>query len=130
MTRYGRIVFYDYDEIEYMTACTFRRIPQLPPGQDDMSSEVWYPVGPSDVFPEEFATFLLTDDAVRADFMRRHADLLDAEWWQSIQAMLGRGELPEVLSYPAALRFPHAAAGLPSPRPARNAGRERVGVPR
>jgi isocitrate dehydrogenase kinase/phosphatase len=130
VTRYGRIVFYDYDEIEYMTACTFRRIPQLPPGQDDMSSEVWYPVGPSDVFPEEFATFLLTDDAVRADFMRRHADLLDAEWWQSIQAMLGRGELPEVLSYPAALRFPHAAAGLPSPRPARNAGRERVAAPR
>src|SRR5947207_2516759 len=68
VTRYGRIVFYDYDEIEYMTACTFRRIPQPPPGQDEMSSEVWYPVGPNDVFPEEFATFLLTDDEVRADF--------------------------------------------------------------
>src|SRR5207302_3553929 len=100
VTRYGRVVFYDYDEIDYMTACTFRRIPQPPPGQDEMSSEVWYPVGPNDVFPEEFATFLLTDDEVRADFLKRHADLLEATWWQTTQATLARGELPEVLSYP------------------------------
>jgi isocitrate dehydrogenase kinase/phosphatase len=130
VTRYGRIVFYDYDEIEYMTACTFRRIPQLPPGQDDMSSEVWYPVGQSDVFPEEFATFLLTDAAVRTDFLKRHADLLEAEWWQSVQATLARGELPEVLSYPAAMRFPHPASGPSIARPADSSDRERVGVAR
>ena len=130
VTRYGRVVFYDYDEIEYLTACTFRHIPRLPPGQDDMSSEVWYPVGPNDVFPEEFATFLLTDGAVRADFLKRHADLLEAEGWQAIQATLARGELPEVLSYPEALRFPHSGAA-PSSAPSRqNPGRERIGVPR
>jgi isocitrate dehydrogenase kinase/phosphatase len=95
-----------------------------------MSSEVWYPVGPNDVFPEEFATFLLTDGAVRADFLKRHADLLEARWWQSIQATLARGELPEVLSYPEALRFPHSGAG-PSIAPSRqDTGRERVQVPR
>src|SRR5436309_11962635 len=59
VTRYGRIVFYDYDEIDYMTACHFRKIPSGPPGHDEMSSEVWYPVAHNDVFPEEFATFLL-----------------------------------------------------------------------
>jgi isocitrate dehydrogenase kinase/phosphatase len=130
MTRYGRVVFYDYDEIEYLTACTFRHIPRLPPGQDDMSREVWYPVRPNDVFPEEFATFLLTDGAVRAAFLKRHADLLEAEGWQAIQATLARGELPEVLSYPEALRFPHSGAA-PSSAPSReNPGRERIGVPR
>jgi len=130
VTRFGRIVFYDYDEIEYLTACTFRRMPQLPPGQDDMASEVWYPVGPNDVFPEEFATFLLTDGAVRADFLKRHADLLEAEGWQAIQATLARGELPEVLSYPEALRFPHSGAA-PSIAPSReNPRRERIRVPR
>jgi isocitrate dehydrogenase kinase/phosphatase len=130
VTRYGRIVFYDYDEIEYITACTFRRIPQLPPGEDEMSSEVWYPVGPSDVFPEEFATFLLTDDAVRADFLKRHADLLEATWWQATQAMLARGELPEVLSYPEMLRFAHSGTAPRSAPSQERPGRERIRVPR
>ncbi len=130
VTRYGRVVFYDYDEIEYMTACSFRRIPQLPPGQDDMSSEVWYPVGPNDVFPEEFATFLLTDAAVRADFLERHAELLDAEWWQTAQAALTRGELPEVLSYPDALRFPHSAAAAAIAPPTKVPERETLRLPR
>jgi len=81
VTRYGRVVFYDYDEIEYMTACNFRRIPAPPPGHDEMSGEVWYPVGTHDIFPEEFATFLLPDPEVRAEFSKAHGDLLDASWW-------------------------------------------------
>ena len=68
VTRFGRVVFYDYDEIEYLTACNFRRIPPPPPGYDEMANEVWYPVGGNDVFPEEFETFLLTDPGVRAAF--------------------------------------------------------------
>ena len=70
-----------------------------------MSSEVWYPVGPKDVFPEEFATFLLPDPEVRADFMKYHAALLSADWWQSVQQRLAAGEFPEVLSYPDTVRF-------------------------
>ena len=88
-----------------MTACRFRRIPAPPAGYDELSGEVWYPVGPTDVFPEEFATFLLTDTEVRADFLAQHADLLDADWWQVAQHRLANGELPEVLSYPERLRF-------------------------
>jgi isocitrate dehydrogenase kinase/phosphatase len=105
VTRFGRVVFYDYDEIEYVTDCRFRRIPPPPSGYDDMSGEVWYPVGAHDVFPEEFTTFLLTDPAVRASFLAHHADLLDAAWWQSLQATIGSGALPEVLSYPERVRF-------------------------
>jgi len=105
VTRYGRVVFYDYDEIEYMTACNFRRIPAPPPGWDEMSGDVWYPVGPRDVFPEEFGTFLLTDPRTREPFTRFHADLLDARWWQSMQAELRTGKPVEVLSYSNATRF-------------------------
>jgi isocitrate dehydrogenase kinase/phosphatase len=112
VTRFGRVVFYDYDEIEYMSACEFRAIPQLPPGYDEMSSEVWYPVGPNDVFPEEFATFLLTDPAARADFRRINADLLDAGWWREVQHRTG-GPPPEVLSYPESMRFAPACGQRP-----------------
>lgn len=105
MTRYGRVVFYDYDEIEYLTDCRFRKIPPPPPGFDEMSGDVWYPVGPHDVFPEEFETFLLTDPRVREAFLAFHANLLDAGWWSRMQERHARGEPAEVLSYPDRVRF-------------------------
>jgi isocitrate dehydrogenase kinase/phosphatase len=110
VTRYGRVVFYDYDEIEYLTDCRFRRIPQPPAGVDDMSADVWYPVGPHDVFPEEFATFLLTDPQVRQAFLAFHADLLDARWWQAMQEANRDGRQIEVLSYPESIRFRRKSA--------------------
>ncbi len=105
ITRYGRVVFYDYDEIEYLTDVRFRRIPAVPPGFDEMSGDVWYPVAPSDVFPEEFETFLLTDPGLRAAFVAHHADLLDAAWWRSRQDALRNRDPAEVLSYSAGTRF-------------------------
>ena len=108
VTRHGRVVFYDYDEIEYLTDCRFRRIPPPPDGHDEMSGEIWYDVGPRDVFPEEFVTFLLTDGAIRDDFLRYHRDLIDAGWWQRMQAAVrADAALPEVLSYPDTVRFAH-----------------------
>ena len=112
VTRFGRIVFYDYDEIEYVTSCRFRALPQPRNEDDEMASEVWYPVGADDVFPEEFATFLTTDPAARAAFRRINADLLDPNWWQHMQE-LAAGLPPEVLSYPDSARFAHD-----TPRPA------------
>jgi len=110
VTRFGRVVFYDYDEIDYLTDCNFRRIPEPPPGWDDMSGDVWYPVGPKDIFPEEFATFLLTDARTRDCFMYHHADLLRPEWWQATQREIRSGRQVEVLSYSDACRFDRAGA--------------------
>ena len=77
-----------------------------------MSDDVWYPVGPHDVFPEEFETFLLTDLRTRECFRSEHADLLDPRWWQAMQTEIRSGRLVEVLSYQDAVRFrPPAAAG-------------------
>ncbi|MDP1282481.1 bifunctional isocitrate dehydrogenase kinase/phosphatase, partial [Klebsiella pneumoniae] len=81
-TRGGKVVFYDYDEIEYLTDCHFRQVPAPRNEEDELSGEVWYPVGPRDVFPETFAPFLLGNPAVREVFMRHHADLLDPAFWQ------------------------------------------------
>jgi isocitrate dehydrogenase kinase/phosphatase len=117
LTRYGRVVFYDYDEIEYMTDCTFREIPPPPPGFDDMSGEVWYRVGPRDVFPEEFATFLLTDPRNREAFLRHHGELLDSRWWRDVQLSIRAHGAAEVLSYADRARFAPPAA----PRRARAA---------
>ncbi len=110
MTRQGRVVFYDYDEVRYLTECNFRRVPPARTPEDEMAAEPWYPVGPQDVFPEEFATFLLGNPRVRGPFLRYHADLLSAEFWQERQARIRAGVLEDVFPYPERLRFPREAA--------------------
>jgi isocitrate dehydrogenase kinase/phosphatase len=105
MTRQGRVVFYDYDEVAYVSDCNFRYIPEARTPEDEMSAEPWYTVGPQDVFPEEFGTFLLGDPRVRAIFMKHHGDLLDAGFWQAKQARIRQGQLEDVFPYPESMRF-------------------------
>ncbi len=105
VARFGRVVFYDYDEIELMTDCNFRRIPVAPNPEMEMSGEPWYSVGRNDIFPEEFATFLLTSPHIRKAFMKYHEDLLDAEFWQKTQEAVRRGEVQDFFPYPESFRF-------------------------
>ena len=116
MTRQGRVVFYDYDEVAYITDCNFRRIPAPRTPEDEMAAEPWYAVGPNDVFPEEFATFLLGDPRIREVFCKYHSELLDAVYWQERQQRIRHGQLEDVFPYDDSLRFRHrldTGAGQP-----------------
>ncbi|MDP3440852.1 MAG: bifunctional isocitrate dehydrogenase kinase/phosphatase, partial [Azonexus sp.] len=105
VTRYGRVVFYDYDEIEYMTDCSFRKIPLAPDFETEMSGEVWYPVAKNDVFPEEFSTFLLASPTLRKIFHKHHRDLLSAKFWQDAQQKIRAGHVEDFFPYPEEIRF-------------------------
>jgi len=105
VTRYERVVFYDYDEVDYLTHCNFRRIPPPNTPEDELSAEPWYSVGPYDIFPEEFGAFLLTNPRVRECFMEHHADLLDADYWKSVQKRVADGYIEDFFPYPAEVRF-------------------------
>jgi isocitrate dehydrogenase kinase/phosphatase len=105
VTRNGKVVFYDYDEIEYITDCNFRLVPQPRNDEEEMSGDVWYSVGPHDVFPETFAPFLLGNPAIRAAFMKHHADLLQAEFWQSHKERIAAGYVHDVFPYQREKRF-------------------------
>jgi isocitrate dehydrogenase kinase/phosphatase len=105
VTRFGRVVFYDYDEIEYMTDINFRKIPPAPDFETEMSGEVWYAVARNDVFPEEFATFLLTSPQVRKIFIKHHKDLLSPRFWQEAQEKIRSGHVEDFFPYPQELRF-------------------------
>lgn len=109
LTRLGRVVFYDYDEIQTMTEMNFRRIPPAPNEEAEMASEPWYAVGPNDVFPEEFAYFLLGNPKVREVFMRHHAELLDADWWDKRRNAAAHGRIEDIFPYDPAIRFGNAA---------------------
>ncbi len=105
ITRQGKVVFYDYDEIEYLTDCNFRRVPPPRSEEDELSGEVWYSVGPRDVFPETFGPFLLGHPLVRDIFMRHHADLLDSAFWQQHKERIQQGHVYDVFPYERSRRF-------------------------
>jgi isocitrate dehydrogenase kinase/phosphatase len=105
VTRHGRVVFYDYDEIEYITDCNFRSIPEPPNEEAAMSSEPWYPVAKNDVFPEQFGTFLLGNPEVRKYFMKHHAELLTPQYWENAKQRILACHVEDVFPYPQELRF-------------------------
>jgi len=105
VTRLERVVFYDYDEIIYLTDCNFRKIPAPKNHQELMSAEPWYSVGKNDIFPEEFARFLLGNDLVKKFFMKYHADLLDADYWIQKQENIKNGIFEDVFPYPQKYRM-------------------------
>jgi isocitrate dehydrogenase kinase/phosphatase len=105
VTRHGKVVFYDYDEIEYLSDCHFRKVPAPRNEEEEMSGEVWYRVGPKDVFPETFAPFLLGNPVVKAVFMKHHAELLDAAFWQGHKERIQAGYVHDVFPYDAHKRF-------------------------
>ncbi len=99
VTRHGRVIFYDYDELCLVTDCRFREIPEAQYEEDDMRDEAWYYVAENDVFPETFINFLGFDPELKQVFLDAHAEVLTADWWRSIKKRLKAGGLLEVLPY-------------------------------
>ena len=105
LTRSARVVFYDYDEICYITDCNFRHIPPARSYEDEISDTPWYSIGPNDVFPESFQPFFFTDPDDLAVFKKHHADLMDPDWWNGMKESLLAGQLADIFPYPVKRRF-------------------------
>jgi len=99
VTRHGRVVFYDYDEICFLTEANFRHIPAPRTPEDEMASEPWYSIGPLDVFPEEFPPFLFADAGQRKLFNELHGELYNADYWKSLQDAIRAGKVIDVFPY-------------------------------
>ncbi|UYG07349.1 bifunctional isocitrate dehydrogenase kinase/phosphatase [Halomonas sp. M4R1S46] len=105
VTRHGRVVFYDYDEICYLTECNFRHIPEPLYPEQELADEPWYSVGPNDVFPEEFGPFLFADVRLRKLFYTLHPELFDADYWKGLQQAIRDGRVIDVYPYRNKQRF-------------------------
>jgi isocitrate dehydrogenase kinase/phosphatase len=84
VSRHGRVVFYDYDELCPLSECQFRDLPTASTDDEETSGEPWFYVGPNDVFPEQWLPFLSIPDNIKPVFMQRHGELLTADWWRRI----------------------------------------------
>ena len=99
VTRHGRVVFYDYDELCLLEECNFRRLPPSERYEDSMAAEPWFHVNPNDIFPEEFAHFLGLSGNLREEFEQHHADLYTTDYWRSVQAAIGSGVRLHIYPY-------------------------------
>ena len=105
VTRHGRVVFYDYDEIQPLTDINFRKIPPPRDEFEEMSGQPWYSVGPNDVFPEEFRLFFSGNARARKAFDQLHSDLYEASFWTNLQDKLRDGFVEDFFPYSGKLRF-------------------------
>jgi isocitrate dehydrogenase kinase/phosphatase len=105
VTRYGRVVFYDYDELCELTDCRFRKLPPARDDDDELSSEPWYKVDKNDIFPEQFPTFLVPPGKQRELFMELDGDLADANYWTAQQERVKAGVVEDLFPYLETLRF-------------------------
>jgi isocitrate dehydrogenase kinase/phosphatase len=113
VTRHGRVVFYDYDEIVPLTDCNFRRIPQPRNEMEEMASQPWYSVAPNDIFPEEFRLFFSGNQRARKAFDERHSDIYEASFWQELQERIRAGYVESFYPYRRKLRFPREETNMP-----------------
>lgn len=99
VTRHGRVIFYDYDELALLTSCNFRNVPPAASYDEALSDEPWFAIAENDVFPEEFKHFLGLPDELYKVFCERHRDLLTVDFWREFQDRLNRGEIIHIFPY-------------------------------
>ncbi len=105
VTRHGRVVFYDYDELCFITDCNFRKLPEARYDEDETSGEPWYSVNENDIFPEELKRFIIAPGKLRDVFLEAHSDIFTVEFWKNMQQRQARGEIIDVYPYRKVQRF-------------------------
>ena len=110
VTRHGRVIFYDYDELCAITDCHFRDLPQATNPEDEMRGEAWFYVADNDVFPETFIRFLSFTESQKAALLSMHGEILTPAFWRNVQERLREGDVLEVLPY-----HPHRVRVASSP---------------
>jgi isocitrate dehydrogenase kinase/phosphatase len=105
VTRLGRVVFYDYDEICYITECNFRKVPPARDYDDMMSDTPWYSVEENDVFPETFGPFFFADASDMKLFKMNHSALMDPAWWKQVKENILTGQQQDIFPYADKKRF-------------------------
>ncbi|PYE30982.1 isocitrate dehydrogenase kinase/phosphatase [Idiomarina fontislapidosi] len=96
VTRHKRVVFYDYDEVRYLTDMNFKALAKA-------DHEVSF--APDDVFPEQLAVFAVPQPRYRELLLSAHPELIDPNYWRQRQQDIKEGVIKDIFPYAADLRF-------------------------
>jgi isocitrate dehydrogenase kinase/phosphatase len=110
VTRHGRVVFYDYDELCLLTDCVFRQMPAARDSDEDVYAEPWFAVDENDVFPEELSTFLGLPGGLRDIFVQTNGELFGVEFWTELQRRHRAGEVIDIFPYQEGRRLARESA--------------------
>lgn len=105
LTRHKRVVFYDYDEVQYLTEMNFRYLPSAESMAEHLTPDTWHSVANQDVFPAQLALFAVPQPKYREILLKYHPELIDAAYWRRQQEKVRKGALNDVFPYPASVRF-------------------------
>lgn len=105
VTRHKRVVFYDYDEVQYLLDVNFRAFAKTDNFEDAINAEANCGAAPGDVFPEQIATFVTPQPQIRQLLFSKHPQLLDAAYWRAKQQAIRDGIVEDIFPYPDNLRF-------------------------
>lgn len=105
ITRHGRVIFYDYDEICFMHERNFRSLPK----SDDPYAIDTLSVAPNDVFPEQFEHFIVGKRKFKEILKALHGDLMTPEYWREVQTITAKGEIQHFTPYSESMRFPRSS---------------------
>ncbi|MGM0945570.1 MAG: bifunctional isocitrate dehydrogenase kinase/phosphatase [Bacteroidota bacterium] len=105
LTRQKRVIFYDYDEIEFLTEMNFRKKPVAETYEQIYAPEPWYEIAKNDVFPEDFRRWMIGRSDLKEHFLAYHQNLFDPFHWSKIQEKIRNGELLHAFPYPEEIRF-------------------------
>lgn len=105
VTRHGRVIFYDYDEIRSIAEIRIRKIPQARFDEEEYSAEIWYETEERDFFPEQFERFVMNHPEFRRIFLDYHPDLLDPGYWKKVQNDFNNKVRPHIFPYREEKRF-------------------------
>lgn len=105
VSRHGRALFYDFDELCLLEEVQFRELPEARDEDETRPLEDWLYARPTDVFPALFPRFLGLSPPLCEALLDAHPGVFQAAWWRDIQARLRRGGYLDVPPYPAAARL-------------------------
>ncbi len=106
VTRHGRVLFYDYDELCLVEECRFRAVPPMRDEDETRPLDEWLYAGADDVFPELFPQFLGIAATLRERLKAVHGEIFDPAWWRDVQSRLAAGEHFDVSPYPVEALLP------------------------
>ena len=107
VSKHKRIIFYDYDEVQYLTDMNFRALPKAKSYDDYLTDEQSYSVAPQDVFPEQLCTFVMPNPKYKQFLLSTHPELVDVSFWKQAQQNIKKGHVSHIYPYPTAQRFIH-----------------------